>query len=297
MGRRTDLALEAQELWAERGEAKTLPGVSAETGTSSGYEITTVRILDARGEKELCKPVGTYITMSLGPALRREPQALTRGAEALCAQLTALLGLAPEDSVLVIGLGNAAVTADAVGPATAAKILATRHLVDRESALFGGFRRVSVLEPGVLGTTGMESAEVIAAVVERLRPDRVVAIDALASRRLHRVCTTVQLTDTGIVPGSGVGGGRAAVSRETLGVPVVAVGVPTVVDAVTLAADLLEQTGAGAPDALSALRENMVVTPKDIDAQIRDLAQLLALGINRALQPGLSPEDLELLMG
>lgn len=295
--RRTDLAMEAREIWAENAEEQTeLQGVEAADKVVDGFAVTTVRILDANGAKKLCKPIGNYVTIELEPQARREPEALERGAAALREELAAMLQLKEGDSVLVVGLGNAQITADAIGPVTAKNTLATRHLVEQTEE-FRSFRPVSVLETGVLGLTGIESAEIIKAVVERVRPDRVIAVDALASRKLSRVCRTVQLADTGIVPGSGVGNGRAAINRETLGVPVVAVGVPTVVDAGTLAADLLEQAGGQAqPEDFSRFGGGMVVTPKDIDARVADISRLLGFGINLALQPGLSIGDIMMLM-
>ena len=179
-----------------------------------------------------------------------------------------------------------AMTPDAVGPLAADSILITRHLIDAMPQHFSGFRPVAALRPGVLGTTGVESAEAVRGLVDRLHPSVVIAVDALASRRVGRVCCTVQFSDTGIIPGSGVGNHRSALNRETLGVPVLAVGVPTVVDAATLAADLLEESGLPEPD-LETLRsrpENLMVTPRDIDQQVRDLGKVIGYGINWALQ-------------
>ena len=156
---------------------------------------------------------------------------------------------------------------------------------------------VSVLTPGVLGTTGLEAAELVRGAVETVRPDLVVAVDALASQSLGRVCTTVQLTDAGIVPGSGVGNHRRALTRETLGVPVLAVGVPTVVDAATLALDLLDEAGADLPDP-AALRGqgSVMVTPRDIDARAEQLARVVGFGVGLALQPSLSLDELRALI-
>ena len=177
-------------------------------------------------------------------------------------------------------------TPDAVGPLAADSILITRHLIDAMPQHFSGFRPVAALRPGVLGTTGVESAEAVRGLVDRLHPSAVIAVDALASRRVGRVCCTVQFSDTGIIPGRGVGNHRSALNRETLGVPVLAVGVPTVVDAATLAADLLEESGLPEPDMemLRSRPENLMVTPRDIDQQVRDLGKVIGYGINWALQ-------------
>ena len=197
-----------------------------------------------------------------------------------------------------MGLGNRAITPDAVGPKAADHTLVTRHLVTQVPEHFAAFRSVSALAAGVLGTTGMESGEMVSALVEKIRPDCVVAVDALASRSLDRVCSTVQLADTGIVPGAGVGNARAALNAETLGVPVVAVGVPTVVDAATLALDVLSEAGREDldPEVLRGAGKGLIVTPKDIDAQVADLSKVIGFGINLALQPGLTVEDVEMLL-
>ncbi len=194
--------------------------------------------------------------------------------------------LPPEGAALVVGLGNRAMTPDAVGPLAADSVLITRHLIAAMPKHFAGFRPVAVQRTGVLGTTGVESAEAVRGLVEQVQPSMVIAVDALASRRVGRVCATVQLSDTGIIPGSGVGNHRAALNQETLGVPVVSIGIPTVVDAATLAVDLLEEAGVEHVDGdkLRGNRQNMMVTPQDIDQQVRDLSKVVGYGINWALQ-------------
>lgn len=297
--RRTDLALEAAQLWQESaGEAGTLPGVESEEATREGYPVTTVRIRDEAGARALGKPVGTYVTLELDGLARREEDAFGRAARALAAELGALLGLEPGAPALVVGLGNRAITPDNIGPKAADQTMVTRHLVERVPEHFGSFRPVAALAAGVLGTTGMESGELISAVVEKTRPACVLAVDALASRSLRRVGRTVQLSDTGIVPGSGVGNHRMALNRETLGVPVIAIGVPTVVDAATLACDLLSEAGREDldPAALSGAGENLIVTPREVDTQVGDLAKVIGYGIDLALQSGLDVADIDLLL-
>ncbi|MCL2368688.1 MAG: GPR endopeptidase [Oscillospiraceae bacterium] len=300
LSKRTDLAVEAQEIWAESADqTTTLSGVQAEDRNSHGYEVTSVRILDQRGAASLGKPQGTYITVELGALIRREEDAFSRGVAAIREQLFPLLNLGDLESVLVVGLGNRAITPDAIGPLTAKHTLATRHLVDAVPEYFGNFRRVMVAQPGVLGTTGMESAEMIQAIVSQLRPDCVVAVDALASRKLSRICRTVQISDTGIAPGSGVGNSRAELNRDTLGVPVIAVGVPTVVDAGTLCADLMEESGRGQLESehFSAFGGGMIVTPKEIDTQVADISKLVGYALNCTFHEGITVEDVDMLTG
>ena len=290
--RRTDLALEARELWQESaGETTGLEGVEARDSQREGMAVTTVRILDGRGEEALGKPRGTYITLTLEGVARREEDVFHRAARAVAAERGSLLeGVPGEGPVLVAGLGNRAITPDALGPRVHGGMLVTRHLVEQMPERFGMLRPVASLAAEVLGNTGVESGAVVRAVCGAIRPSCVIAVDALASRSVERLCRTVQLADTGIVPGSGVGNHRWALTRENLGIPVIAVGVPTVVDGATLAADL---TGREAPDRGT----DLLVTPKDIDAQVEDLARILSRGINLALQPGLEEGDLDLLLG
>lgn len=297
--RRTDLAVEATQLWQESAAEETkLEGVEARDSRREGFPVTTIKILNEQGARTVGKPAGTYVTLELSGLARREEDAFGRAARALAAELQALLDVPQGAPALVVGLGNRAITPDAIGPKAADHTLVTRHLVDQAPEHFGHFRPVSALAAGVLGTTGMESGELIAAVVGKIRPACVLAVDALASRSLTRVCRTIQLADTGIVPGSGVGNTRAALNRETIGVPVVAIGVPTVVDAATLAADVLAQAGRDDldPDALQGAGEGLIVTPKDIDAHVADISKVIGYGVNLALQTGLTVEDVEMLL-
>ncbi|WP_369283313.1 GPR endopeptidase [Oscillibacter sp. GMB15532] len=295
--KRTDLALEAQELWQEGAEKTAkLSGVKAGKSRREGYPVTRVEILDAGGAKTLGKPVGTYLTLDFTAYWQRKEDYFQRAVRALGAELKAML---PGDgAALVIGLGNRAMTPDAVGPLTLESVLITRHLRAAMPKQFGGFRPVSAFSVGVLGTTGVESAEAVRGLVKEVEPDFVIAIDALASRRTGRVCAAVQLSDSGIVPGSGVGNHRAALNKDSLGVPVFAVGVPTVVDAATLAADLLEESGITEFDEkrLRSRKQPMTVTPRDIDAQVRELARVMGYGVNWALQE-LEIEDMAALLG
>ena len=283
--KRTDLALEARELWQESaGKTTRLAGVKATKRKQEGYPVTRVDILDQRGEEALGKPRGTYLTVDLTTFWQRREDFFQRAVRAVGAPLKELVPT--EGPVLVVGLGNRAMTPDAVGPLAADHVLVTRHLISAMPRQFSGFRPVSVLRTGVLGTTGVESAESVRGLAAEVKPACVIAVDALASRRTGRVCAAVQLSDTGIIPGSGVGNHRSPLNDGTLGVPVIAIGVPTVVDSATLAADLLEESGVTDYDAeaLQKSRQNLMVTSRDIDQQVRDLGKVIGYGINWALQ-------------
>ena len=291
--RRTDLALEARELWQESAQKTTdLPGVRARETRREDLPVTVVEILDQEGAQALGKPEGRYVTVTLEGLAAREEGIFARAVRAVAGELEALLSGVPEDGlVLVAGLGNRAITPDAIGPKVHEHVFVTRHLVRQVPEHFGGLRPVASLAAEVLGNTGMESGEMVRAVCEKLRPACVIAVDALASRSVARLCKTVQLADTGITPGSGVGNHRMGLDRASLGVPVVAIGVPTVVEASTLAADLT-----GRQENQLGEAGSLLVTPKDIDSQVADLSKNIGYGISLALQRGLTVEDLELLL-
>lgn len=287
---RTDLAVEAHALWRESaGETTRLKGMAAREEQVEGMTVTRVEILDQEGARALGKPEGTYLTLDISPLWRREEDAFPRAVRAVAALLGPLL---PEEGpVLAAGLGNQAMTPDALGPRSLDHLLVTRHLGEALPQL----RPVAGLGAGVLGTTGMEVAEWVRGAAEQVGPAAVIVVDALAARDLERLCATVQIADTGLVPGSGVGNHRMALNRETLGVPVISVGVPTVVDAETIARDLLGEAGA-VPNALNGRGRRFFVTPESIDQKIRDLSKVLGYGINLALQESLALEDLEALL-
>ncbi len=283
--RRTDLALERREL-AGDGD---LSGVESRESLVQCFPLTTVTVTGEEGEKSLGKPRGVYHTLDLTAVSRREEGAFPRAAKAVAALLEPLLP--KEGDVLMVGLGNRAITPDAIGPRAADRMLVTRHLKTMAPEHFGSFRAVAALAAGVLGTTGIESAELSKAVCDKIRPAAVIAVDALCARRVERLCATVQICDTGISPGSGVGNHRFALDKNSLGVPVIALGVPTVVEGWTLCADLLEEQGIEAPRDLPG--GTMVVTPRDIDQRVEDMAKVIGYGVSLALQPGLELEELE----
>lgn len=287
--KRTDLALEAAQAVAD---AAGLEGVAQTERTQDGVTVTVVELQTQEAAERVGKPVGRYVTLDLGAVRRREKKGFQRACQTLAEELAKLL---PEGTgtVLVAGLGNRAITPDAVGPLAHDHLLVTRHLIEQMPEIFGSFRPVAAVSAGVLGTTGVESVELVRAVAEALRPDCVIAIDALAAGSMKRLCTTVQLADTGIAPGSGVGNCRKALNRESLGVPVIAVGVPTVVDVNTLARDVLEEAGKGdiEPEALG--QSGAFVTTRDIDERVAECAKLIGYAVNLAVQRGLTIEDVE----
>ena len=290
---RTDLAVEAHDLWQEGAEKATkIKGVKADDDHFQGFPVHRVEILDREGEKALGKPVGTYLTMDISDYWRRSSDSFSRVVRALAGLLEPLL---PEKGpVLVSGLGNAAMTPDALGPQTVNHLLVTRHL----GKILPMLRPVSALAAGVLGTTGIEVAEWVRGVSQRVKPAAVVLVDALAARDLDRLCNTIQLADSGLIPGSGVGNHRMALNRETLGIPVLSVGVPTVVDAATVTRDILAESGIENvdPAALKGRGSRLFVTPDSIDQKVRDLGKVLGYGISMALQPGLELKDLTALL-
>lgn len=290
--RRTDLALEAREMAGD-----SVPGVESEEAVKEGFFLNTVRVKTQEGARALGKPVGTYHTLDLAGVGRREENAFPRAVAALSGILSPLLPQG-KGEVLVVGLGNRAITPDAVGPKATDRTLVTRHLIELVPEHFGELRPVAALAAGVLGTTGVESGEIAKAVADRLKPKAIIAIDALAARRVERLCSTVQVCDSGIAPGSGVGNHRFALNEESLGVPVIAVGVPTVVDGATLCSDLLEEAGKSAdPDALKdAPGATLIVTPRDIDQRVEDMAKIIGYAVSLALQPGMGLEELEMLI-
>jgi spore protease len=299
LSKRTDLAVEAKEIWQENAEKTTqLEGVEASEENVNGFTVETVRVINEKGEQSIGKPVGTYITVNLEGLIKKEEGAFNRGTEAISMQLKKILNIGKDQSVMVVGLGNSEITPDNLGPKTVKNTMVTRHLVEKAPEYFGSFRKVSAVQSGVLGTTGIESAELIKAVAEEVKPDVIIAVDALASRKMSRVCRTVQITDTGIVPGSGIGNRRATLCRQSMGVPVIAVGVPTVVDAATLAADLMEVAGMGekSPDDFGESGREMIVTPKEIDIYIEDISKLLGYSINMALHEELTQDDVTMFL-
>lgn len=293
MAFRTDLAVEAIE---NHKTAAALPHVRQSDRTLEGFAVHEVRILSEDAAREIGKPQGRYLTLELDALIRREEDAFPRACKALSTLLRELLPHPNDGPVLIAGLGNRMITPDAIGPQTADHVIATRHLVAQSHAIFADWRPVSALAPGVLGQTGVETGEVICGVLDRVRPAAVIAVDALAAGRLSRLLRTVQLADTGITPGAGVGNARAALNKETLGVPVIAVGVPTVVDGATLAHEISSQLGQPACEALDDLSQPVMITTRDIDREVADISRMIGYAVNMALHPHLSVADIDLYL-
>ena len=294
MAFRTDLAVEALENLSQAASARQ---VRQDTRTLEGFSVHEVEILTDHAAREIGKPRGRYLTLELDALVRREEDAFPRACRALGALVRELLPQeAPDGPVLVTGLGNRSITPDAIGPQAVDHVIATRHLVEQVPDVFAAWRPVSALAPGVLGQTGVETGEVVCGVLDRVQPAAVLAIDALAAGRLSRLLRTVQLSDTGITPGAGVGNARAALNAATLGVPVIAIGVPTVVDGATLAHEIAAQLGGAGCEALEDLARPVMVTTRDIDREVADVARVIGYAVNMALHPQLTVEDVDLYL-
>lgn len=276
---RTDLASEARMQW-RGGEPE---GVRSRQENVNGFTVTAVEILNERGEKALNKPVGMYFTLELPTRFERGSEEFPEMAEALSGLIRRCADMGSVGNVLIAALGNPDITPDALGPLTASNVLVTRHLKESGAEEFRPFRSTALCRTGVLGTTGMESALQIRTLCQTLRPDLVIAVDALAGADVERLCRTVQVCSSGIAPGSGVGNDRERMDRESLGVPVIAIGMPTVIDAGSLSGE-------------AGLRA-MFVTPRNIDSAVRSAGRLIGYGIDLALHDGLTVDDVDMLIG
>ena len=300
---RTDLAMESREI------AGGLSGITTHSRRLGSIEETYVRIETEEAACALEKAQGTYITLTHPGLPRCIAEERLEMARAISEELRNLLP--PTGELLVVGLGNRHMTADALGSRVLEDLLVTRHLKDLpDESLHNRLRGVCAVAPGVLGITGLETAEVVQGIVEHVRPAAVIAIDALAARESSRICTTVQITDTGIRPGSGVGNHRAGLTKDTLGVPVIAIGVPMVIYATVIARDalslLLEDIGMDGNEhvrAMDALIDKlmkqgmgeMVVTPREVDELVGTVGRIIADGLNLAFQPHLSEKEIQLI--
>lgn len=279
---RTDLAVE----WSE--EHTETAGISQSDCERGNARLSVICVENETAAQLIGRPMGRYVTLEL-PKMTDDEQVLSEAAELLCEQITEMLP--NEGTVLVVGLGNRYITPDTIGTLTARQVLATRHIRGELARSVGlsDLRPTVVLTPGVTGQTGAETGELVRAVCRELNPSAVIAVDALASGSLARLGRTVQLCDAGIAPGSGVGNNRKALTKQLLGVPVLGIGVPTVVDARNMAVEL---TGCYEEDLIAPDGTQMMITPREIDLLVQRAARLLALAINGALQPAYSAAEL-----
>ena len=310
---RTDLALEAREIYEDEQQSSELPGVKVETKQLDNCTITKVEVIDEQGSKIMNKGIGTYVTLESNLMKFDDDESREEMISYLKDELIDILGTDKTKKTLVIGLGNWNITSDALGPKSVSKTLVTRHIFKNYNKDYDDdFTEVSALSPGVMGVTGIETSETVKSIVDTIKPDRVIAIDALASRKMERVNSTIQISTAGIAPGGGVGNKRKALNKEYLGVDVIAIGVPTVVDAATLTNDVLDiaiddlmkesdessnfynmlkklkedEKYQLIKDSLDPYDQNLIVTPKDIDDTIENLSIIISEGLNRSLHPG-----------
>lgn len=362
----TDLALEAHQVIIQRGGGPEIAGVRVETEEKEVARVSRVVVADEQAARRMGKAVGTYVTLESEALRNRNQEEQEQLAQQLAREIQQFLAdlKIPENgSCLVVGLGNRHATPDALGPRTVSELLVTRHLYEMvPPELRGGLRPVAAMAPGVLGLTGIETSEIIRGVVDRIHPSVVICVDALAARSSDRLCATIQIADTGISPGAGVGNVRKAINEETLGVPVLALGVPTVIHAMTIVGDAIDWItrrltgqappltalgGVSAPQNSGSVRLDprrirvhgqdgsiaavpadtrgqkdplglpldqaqkrymlrdllgdefgqMIVTPKEIDVLIDDVAQCLAGALNAALHPSLDLDEILLYLG
>ena len=305
---RTDMADEATAIY--KGKKSYIDGVDTQYLNEGSISISKVYITNENGEREIGKPIGTYVTIDSPDIRSNDEMACEKTIELLTRELKEMMNLKEDSTVLVVGLGNWNVTPDALGPKVVSMLKVTRHLFQNlpESAP-DDTSPMCAISPGVLGITGIETGEIVKGVVDMVKPDIVVAIDALASRRMDRISTSIQIANTGISPGSGIGNKRMALDESSLGVPVIAIGVPTVVDAATVANDAIElliecidknldddaklksfvkvfDTDGRYPlikEVLTPYVGDLVVTPKEVDGIIEEVSGIIANSINNAV--------------
>lgn len=306
---RTDLALERRDIYRKANNIKEeIPGLATEEYEKEDIKVTRVKIKDEEGEKAIGKPVGNYITIDIKNLKIANEEDIQKSAEVLAGELSKLYNvhLQGKQDILVVGLGNIGVTPDALGPSVVQDIDITRHLLKyAPQYLEEGARPVSAIAPGVLGTTGIETQEILKGIVENVNPKLIIVIDSLAAKSIERISSTIQISDTGIVPGAGVGNARKELSKDTLGIPVIALGIPTVVEVATIAADSIDlfidklQSEAKSNEYLNEFKNkdkyeiikealipndyNFIVTPKEIDGLIENMSSVVARGINISL--------------
>ena len=306
---RTDLALERTDIYKKANKLEQIEGIETEDfSVDENINVSRVKITNEKGEEAIGKKKGVYVTIDFKNLKSSQEDFIQKASETLTTELKNIIGkhIQSKDDILVVGLGNIYVTPDALGPKVINEIDVTRHIINYlPQYIDENARPVTAISPGVLGTTGIETVEILKGIVDNVKPKLIIVIDALASRSIERISSTIQLSDTGIVPGAGVGNTRKEISEETLGVPVVALGVPTVMESAVLVNDcldlLIEKLQKEAKsnvflnqlkekdnyeeikDALNPLDYNMIVTPKEIDELIENMKDIVARGINFAM--------------
>ena len=306
---RTDLALERRDIYQKINSLKQIDGIdSTEEQVNNNIKVSRVKIINKNGEQAIGKPIGNYITIDVKNFKLATYEDIQKTAETLTNELKKVINIHTDKQgeILVVGLGNIYVTPDALGPKVINEIDVTRHIKKYlPQYLEEGTRIVSAISPGVLGTTGIETVEILKGIVDNVKPKLLIVIDALASRSIERISSTIQISDTGIVPGAGVGNTRQEISQSSLGIPVVAIGIPTVVELATLVSDGIDifidrlQEKAESNEYLNKLQQedkyeevkealnvgeyNMIVTPKEIDDLIENMKDVVARGINFAV--------------
>lgn len=319
---RTDLAIEAKEIYSKQSKKDNIEGVIVSNKEDEEIKITRVDIKDEKGERALNKPQGTYITLDIPKLTNYDSEDVERVSRILSKEVGEVIKNIKLDesmTTLVVGLGNWNITPDALGPKVISKLMITRHLKQYiPDSIDEGIRPVCGVAPGVLGITGIETGEIIKGIVEKIKPNLIICIDALASRKMERVNATIQIGNTGISPGSGVGNKRMEISERTLGIPVIAIGVPTVVDAATMASDtidlvideMIKESTSGSKfynmlktidkdekekmihELLDPYIGNLMVTPKEVDMVIDTLSNIISTALNIALQPELELKEI-----
>lgn len=303
---RTDLALETHQSFTEKAEE--LKGVEVIDKSTKDISITQVIIQTEEASSKMGKPIGNYITMQFSNLRYMDKKAYEKACRQVADEIKMLIEDDAEKPILVIGLGNRAITSDSLGPEVIDRLIITRHLFSQAPEILSdNFASVCAIAPGVLGITGIETEEVVSAVCKKVNPCAVIVVDALAARSIDRIANTVQICDTGIHPGAGVGNNRREISEKTLGIPVIAIGVPTVVDAATIAEDTLSLAFSDLAEKLpfdEILRSgkiskeilNFTTTPKEIDILIKKTAEVVANGINFALHDNITFEDIDIFV-
>ncbi|CFY04824.1 Peptidase A25, germination protease [Syntrophomonas zehnderi OL-4] len=304
-----DLAVEARDL--VRGDTgQEIQGVEEQVEQMEHIKITTITIKDPQAVQIMGKPIGTYVTIESPPLKINDPYVKDEIIEAIVKSMEILLNkrLSPQDTVLLIGLGNWHATADALGPKFIEYSPITRHYAQyAPEALVEGMRPVSAIAPGVLGITGLETYEVVKGIVDNVKPALLVVVDALAAQNVERIGNTIQMSNTGIQPGAGIGNAREALNEDSLGIPVVAIGCPTIVNAAIIAHQAVQrycreegaffndaQASNSVKEVLSFFGGSLQVTPKEIDDIIENTSRIIAMGVAQSLFPGISSEQLEL---